>query len=64
MSKATIVVFIVDDDFSSLYFTTPENYSNILDKHNIVPERVSYKTISLETLMLILDNQKEYVMRM
>jgi len=64
MSKATIVFFIVDDDFSAVYFTTPEKYSNILDKHNIVPERVKYKTISIETIMLIIDNQKEYIVRL
>jgi len=63
MSKATIVVFIVDGDFNSLYVTTPEKYSNILDKHNIAPDRVDYKTIPLETIMLVIDNQVEYFLR-
>jgi len=63
MSKATIVVFIVDGDFNSLYVTTPEKYSDILDKHNIVAERVLFKTIPLETIMLVLDNKFEYILR-
>lgn len=63
MSKATIVVFIVDGDFDTLYVTTPEKYSNILDVHNIAPDRVSYKTISLETIMLVVNNQVEYLLR-
>ena len=63
MSTATIVVFIVDGDFNSLYVTTPDEYSNILDKHNITPDRVDYKTIPLETIMLVLDKQIEYFLR-
>ena len=63
MANSSIVVFIVDGDFESLYITTPDRYSDILDKHNIVPERVLYKTIPLETIMLILDNKFEYILR-
>ncbi|MBA7522246.1 hypothetical protein ES705_14364 [subsurface metagenome] len=64
MSKATIVVFIVDGDFGSLYVTTSDKFNNILDKHNITSDRVDYKTIALETIMLLLDGKLEYVLRM
>lgn len=63
MSKATIVFFIVDNDFDSVYFTTPEKYSNFLDAHNITPDRVKFKTIALESIMLIIDNQIEYTVK-
>lgn len=63
MSKAMIVVFVIDGNFDNLYVTTPEKYSDILDKHNIVPEQVLFKTIPLETIMLVLDGQFEYVVR-
>lgn len=63
MSKATIVFFIVDGDFDSVYFTTPEKYSNILDRNNITPDRVQFKTIALESIMLIIDNQIEYTVK-
>jgi len=63
MSKAVIVVFIVDQKWESMYITTPDNYSNILDKHNITPDRVLFKTIPLESILLVLDNQFEYILR-
>jgi len=58
-----ILVFIVDGDFDSLYVTTPDKYSDILDKHNIVPERALFKTIPLESIMLVLDGHFEYLLR-
>ena len=63
MSKAMIVVFILDGDFDNLYVTTPENYSTVLDKHNITPDRTTFKTIPLESILLVLDNKMEYILR-
>ena len=63
MSKATIVIFIVDGDFENLYFTTPDKYSLILDEHNITPDRVMYKNITVEQIMLLLNNKYKYIVR-
>jgi len=63
MSKSTIVVFIIDDDFDELYFTTPDEYSLILDKHNITPDRVKYKNITVEQIMLLLNHKYKYLVR-
>jgi len=63
MSKATIVVFIIDDDFDELYFTTPDKYSLILDEHNIIPDRVKYKNITVEQIMLLLNHKYKYLVR-
>lgn len=63
MDRRMVVIFIVDDNFDSVYFTTPDKYSKILDTHNIVPERVKFKTLPFESILLMLDGQVEYIMR-
>jgi len=63
MAKDMIVVFVIDNDFEALYFTTPEKYSQVVNSFDIKPKRVKYKTLSLESIMLMLDGQTEYIMR-
>lgn len=58
-----ITVFIVDGDFEYLYFCTADRYSEVLKYLNIEPERVTFKTIPMETLAMIWDNKVSYVMR-
>ncbi|GAJ00936.1 unnamed protein product [marine sediment metagenome] len=56
-----VVLFVIDNDFENIYFTTPEKYSQVLKSFDVSPDRVKYKNVSFETLMLILDNQVDYI---
>lgn len=58
-----VVVFVIDNDFEYLYFTTPELYSHVLKSFDVKPDRAKFKTIPFETIMLLLDGQVEYIMR-
>ncbi|MBA7585312.1 hypothetical protein ES708_27287 [subsurface metagenome] len=58
-----VVVFVIDNDFEHLYFTTPEKYSHVLKSFDVQPDRVKFKTLPLELIMLMLDGQIEYIMR-
>lgn len=58
-----VVVFMIDNDFEHLYFTTPENYSEVLKSFDVQPDRAKFKTLPLESIMLMLDGQTEYIMR-
>ena len=58
-----LVIFIVDNDFEHLYFTTSDNYSEVLNELMVEPERVKFKTIPMESISLMLDGQLDYIMR-
>ena len=58
-----LVIFIVDNDFEHLYFTTSDKYSEVLNELMIEPERVKFKTIPMETISLMLDNRLQYILR-
>ena len=58
-----IVIFIIDNDFEHLYFTTPDKYSEVLKSLGIEPDRAMFKAIPLESIVLMLDGQIEYIMR-
>lgn len=58
-----IVIFIIDGNFQVLHFTTSENYSKVLKGMGINPDRATYKTIPLESLIMLLDNQVEHITR-
>ena len=58
-----ITVFVVDGDFQQLYFVSADNYSALLQRLGIDPNRVTFKTIPIESLLMLLDNQVEYVKR-
>jgi len=61
--SATLVLFVIDNDFGHLYFTTPDKYSQVLRSLGIRSERVKFKTIPLESLLLMLDGQTTYIKR-
>lgn len=58
-----LTVFIVDDDFEHLYFTTSDNYSEVLKSLGVKPERVRFKTLPMESISLMIDGQIRYIMR-
>jgi len=58
-----ITAFIVDNDFKQLYFVGSDNYSALLQRLNIEPERVQFRTVPVESLLMLVDNQVEYIMR-
>ena len=56
-----LTIFIVDKDVENIYIVTPDKFSEVLQKLGIEPERVTFKNVSLESLMLLNDNALEYL---
>lgn len=63
MDRRMVVAFVVDNDFEHLYFTTPEKYSQVLKSFDVNPDRVKFKTLPLEAILLMLDGQTDYIVR-
>jgi len=58
-----IVIFIIDDKFEVLHFTTPDEFSKVLNGLGVEPDRVKFKAVALESLMMLLENQVQHFIR-
>jgi len=57
------VLFIIKNDLSRVYVTTTDNYSKVLKRLGIKPERCVSWRVGQEFLNLLAENQIEHFMR-
>jgi len=54
-------VFVLKQNPRAIFVTTPDKFSRCLVLLKVMQDDVYWKNVSLESLMLLKDNQKDYI---
>lgn len=54
-------VFVIKQNQGTIYITTPDYFSKFLHDMQVMPDDVIWHNVSMESLIMLLNNQSNYL---